>query len=286
MNTHLHPWRIHGIDHPTQPRSLVMGILNVTPDSFSDGGHFRDAGRAVEHGLKLIAEGADIIDIGGESTRPGAEPVDATEEIRRILPVITALRSQSSVLLSIDTMKAQVARAALAAGADIINDVTGLNGDPGMIQLAAESTAGLVVMHMQGSPQTMQQNPHYDDVVHEVRSYFERRLHALEEAGIDLRRVALDPGFGFGKKWEHNLHLMRELASLRIGDRPLLVGISRKSFISHLTDQPDLEARQWPTVGLSAWLREQGADIQRVHDVALNAQSIRMVEAIVGSPAA
>lgn len=261
-----------------------MGILNVTPDSFSDGGHFRDPGRAVEHGLNLIAEGADIIDIGGESTRPGAEPVDTDEEIRRILPVITALRSQSKVLLSIDTMKAQVARAALAAGADIINDVTGLNGDPGMLQVAAESSAGLVVMHMQGSPQTMQQNPHYDDVVQDVRSYFERRLRAIEEAGIDSRRVALDPGFGFGKTLDHNRALMRQLETLRIGDRPLLVGISRKSFLSHLTGQPGIEARQWPTVALSAWLREQGANIQRVHDVAPNVQSIRMIEAIATEP--
>jgi dihydropteroate synthase len=261
-----------------------MGILNVTPDSFSDGGHFRDPGRAVEHGLQLIAEGADIIDIGGESTRPGASPVDADEEVRRILPVITGLRSQSPVLLSIDTMKAQVARAALAAGADIINDVTGLNGDPGMLQVAAESTAGLVIMHMQGSPQTMQQNPHYDDVVQDVRHYFQRRLKAIEEAGIDLRRVALDPGFGFGKNLEHHLALLRHLPSLRIGARPLLVGISRKSFLSRLTGQTELEARQWPTVALSAWLREQGADIQRVHDVALNTQSIRMIEAIIDQP--
>ncbi len=281
MNTPSHPWRIHGIDYPTHPRSLVMGILNVTPDSFSDGGHFRDPGRAVEHGLQLIAEGADIIDIGGESTRPGAAPVEAEEELRRILPVIAGLRSQSKVLLSIDTMKAHVARAALAAGADIINDVTGLNGDPGMLKLAAESSAGLVVMHMQGSPQTMQQNPHYQDVVQEVRDYFLRRLHALEEAGIDLQRVALDPGFGFGKNLDHNLTLMQQLASLRINDRPLLAGISRKSFLSHLTTETAIDARQWPTVALSAWLREQGADIQRVHDVAFNVQSIRMIEAII-----
>jgi dihydropteroate synthase len=277
------PWLIHGTAHAVRPRALVMGIVNVTPDSFSDGGRFLDTGRAVEHALHLLAEGADILDFGGESTRPGAEPVSAEEEIRRVIPVIRSIRSQTHALLSIDTMKASVARAALAAGADIINDVTGLGGDPGMIQLAAETTAGLVVMHMRGTPASMQQDPAYQDVVTEVRSYFERRLHVLTDAGIDPARIVFDPGFGFGKTLDHNLQLLRHLPDLRIADRPLLVGISRKSMLSLLSGLDTVADRHWPTVALTAWLREQGADIHRVHEVAPNTQSLRMIEAIVAN---
>jgi dihydropteroate synthase len=277
------PWLIHGTAHAVRPRALVMGIVNVTPDSFSDGGRFLDTGRAVEHALHLLAEGADILDFGGESTRPGAEPVSAEEEIRRVIPVIRSIRSQTHALLSIDTMKASVARAALAAGADIINDVTGLGGDPGMIQLAAETTAGLVVMHMRGTPASMQQDPAYQDVVTEVRSYFERRLHVLTDAGIDPARIVFDPGFGFGKTLDHNLQLLRHLPDLRIADRPLLVGISRKSMLSLLSGLDTVADRHWPTVALTAWLREQGADIHRVHEVAPNTQSLRMIEAIIAN---
>lgn len=273
---------MQGVEIFTRPRSLVMGILNVTPDSFSDGGRFFDAGRAVEQGLRLLAEGADILDIGGESTRPGAGPVSAGEELRRVLPVLRGLRSQTRALLSIDTMKAAVARAALEAGADIINDVTGLGGDAGMIRLAAETEAGLVVMHMQGSPQTMQAAPRYLDVVAEVRAFFERRLRVLEEAGIDPRRVVLDPGFGFGKTAEHNLELMRRLPELRVAERPLLAGISRKSVLAHLSGRADAAARSWTTVAVTAWLREQGAEIHRVHEVEANLQALRMIEAIRG----
>ena len=283
MTSSPQPWLIHGIPHAVRPRALVMGIVNVTPDSFSDGGRFLDTGRAVEHALHLLAEGADILDFGGESTRPGAEPVSAEEEIRRVIPVIRSIRSQTHALLSIDTMKASVARAALAAGADIINDVTGLGGDPGMIQLAAETTAGLVVMHMRGTPASMQQDPAYQDVVTEVRSYFERRLHVLTDAGIDPARIVFDPGFGFGKTLDHNLQLLRHLPDLRIADRPLLVGISRKSMLSLLSGLDTVADRHWPTVALTAWLREQGADIHRVHEVAPNAQSLRMIEAIIAS---
>ncbi len=275
------PWRVQGADLPTRPRALVMGILNVTPDSFSDGGRFLDAGRAVEQGLRLLAEGADILDIGGESTRPGAEPVPVEEELRRVLPVLKSLRTQTRALLSIDTMKAAVARAALEAGADIINDVTGLGGDAGMIRVAAESQAGLVVMHMQGDPQTMQAAPVYQDVVAEVRAYFERRLRVLAEAGIDPARVVLDPGFGFGKTAAHNVELMRRLPELRVADRPLLAGISRKSVLAHLSGRTDVEARSWTTIAATAWLREQGAEIHRVHEVAPNLQALRMVEAII-----
>ena len=257
-----------------------MGIVNVTPDSFSDGGRFNDPGRAVEHAFMLLAEGADILDIGGESTRPGAEPVDEAEELRRVLPVIRAVRSQTKALISIDTMKATVARAALEAGADIINDVTGLRGDAAMPRVAAESKAGLVVMHMTGTPQTMQAHPQYDDVVAAVSDYFENRLRVLENEGIDPERIVLDPGFGFGKTLEHNLTLMRELPQLSTR-RPLLVGVSRKSMIARVIHSDAMEDRFWPTIALSAYAREHGARIVRVHDVKPNREALRMMEAIL-----
>lgn len=276
-----HLWRICGTDHDLTHRGMIMGIVNVTPDSFSDGGRFLDTGRAVEHALHLVEEGAGILDIGGESTRPGAEPVEEAEELRRVVPVIRALRSATKALLSIDTMKAAVARAALDAGADIINDVTGLRGDPAMSRLAAESRAGLVVMHMTGTPRTMQQRPEYADVVADVHSYFEERLHTLESIGIDRERIALDPGFGFGKTLEHNISLMRALPQLAELGRPLLVGVSRKSMIAKLLGDDSLEARDWPTVALTAHMRELGARLFRVHDVKPNAEALKMTEAIL-----
>lgn len=274
-------WLIRGTTHDLSRRGLIMGIVNVTPDSFSDGGRFADSGRAVEHALRLVNEGADILDIGGESTRPGAEPVSEAEELRRVLPVIRAVRSQTRALISIDTMKAAVASAALDAGADILNDVTGLRGDPLMLRLAAASDAGLVVMHMIGTPRTMQTAPTYTDVVAEVRGYFEARLAILEKAGIDPRRVVLDPGFGFGKTLEHNLALLRALPSLAPANRPLLVGVSRKSMISGLLNSPDLADRDWPTVALTSGCRELGARILRVHEVRANAEALRMTEAVL-----
>jgi dihydropteroate synthase len=274
-------WRIQGIDHDLSKRGMIMGIVNVTPDSFSDGGRFLDTGRAVEHALKLISEGADILDIGGESTRPGAEPVEAAEELRRVLPVIRAVRSETKTLISIDTMKASVARAAVEAGADIINDVTGLRGDPAMLRAATECDAGLVIMHMIGTPQTMQKLPQYDDVVREVQTYFEARLHSLENAGISPERIVLDPGFGFGKTLEHNISLMRSLPELSVDERPLLVGVSRKSIIGRLLEAEDLEDRDWPTVALTAHARELGARVVRVHDVKPNVHAMRMTEAIL-----
>lgn len=258
-----------------------MGIVNVTPDSFSDGGRFNDSGRAVEHALQLVAEGADILDIGGESTRPGAEPVEEAEELRRVLPVIRAVRSATRALISIDTMKASVARAAIDAGADIINDVTGLRADAAMPRLAAETNVGIVVMHMQGTPQTMQANPHYQDVVAEVRAYFEKRLQLMEHEGIAPERVVLDPGFGFAKTLEHNLTLLRELQQLSTL-RPLLIGISRKSTIAKVIGSDAMEDRQWPTVALTAHAREHGARIVRVHDVRPNREALRMMEAVLG----
>lgn len=275
-------WRIRDTDHDLSRRGMIMGIVNVTPDSFSDGGRFLDTGRAVEHALRLVEEGADILDIGGESTRPGADPVDEDEEVRRVLPVIRALRSATRTLISIDTMKASVARAALEAGADIINDVTGLRGDPAMSRVAAESSAGLVIMHMVGTPRTMQLQPHYEDVVAEVRTYFDERLQLLARLGIAPERVALDPGFGFGKTLEHNLTLLRALPRLAESGRPLLVGVSRKSMIARLLEDDRIESRDWPTVALTAHMREHGARLFRVHDVRPNAHALRMTEAILG----
>ncbi len=277
-------WRIHGTDHDLSARGMVMGIVNVTPDSFSDGGRFLDTGRAVEHALKLVADGADILDIGGESTRPGADPVDEAEELRRVLPTIRAVRSATQTLISIDTMKAAVARAALDAGADIINDVTGLRGDPGMPRIAAGCDAGLVIMHMIGTPGTMQQQPQYEDVVQEVRHYFENRLRALEREGIDPARIALDPGFGFGKTLDHNVALMRALPELMVDGRPLLIGVSRKSMIARLIKSDNLEDRDWPTVALTSYARSLGARLVRVHDVKPNVQAMRMTEAIQKVP--
>jgi dihydropteroate synthase len=276
-------WFIRGTTHDLSRRGLIMGIVNVTPDSFSDGGRFADSGRAVEHALRLVAEGADILDIGGESTRPGAEPVAEAEELRRVLPVIRAVRGQTRALISIDTMKASVARAALDAGADILNDVTGLRGDPLMLRLAASCDAGLVVMHMTGTPLTMQAGPTYADVVAEVRNYFETRLAILEKAGIDPRRVVLDPGFGFGKTLEHNLALLRALPGLAPAGRPLLAGVSRKSMISGLLGSTNLSDRDWPTVALTSCCRELGARILRVHEVRANAEALRMTEAVLGA---
>ena len=278
-------WRFGNHDLDLTHRGLIMGIVNVTPDSFSDGGRFNDPGRAVEHAFTLLAEGADILDVGGESTRPGAEPVSETEELRRVLPVIRAVRSQTKALISIDTMKANVARAALDAGADIINDVTGLRGDAAMPRVAAKSKAGLVVMHMTGTPQTMQAHPQYDDVVAAVSDYFASRLRVLQNEGIEPERIVLDPGFGFGKTLEHNLTLMRHLPQLAT-QRPLLVGVSRKSMIARVINSEAMEDRFWPTIALSAYAREHGARIVRVHDVKPNREALRMMEAILGPLAA
>lgn len=276
-------WRIRGREYDVSRRGLVMGIVNVTPDSFSDGGRYFEPRLAIDHGLKLAAEGADILDVGGESTRPGAVAVDQGEELRRVIPVIEALRAQTGALISIDTMKAPVARAALEAGADILNDVTGLCGDPDMLGVAVSGDAGLVVMHMQGTPRTMQRQPAYADVVADVRAFLEQRLAALIRAGIDPDRVVLDPGFGFGKTLEHNLALLRSLPQLRVGGRPLLVGVSRKSMISLILGSARLEDREWPTVALTSFAREQGAGIVRVHDVRPNVEAMRMTEAILFS---
>ena len=258
-----------------------MGILNVTPDSFSDGGRHAGIAAALEHARQMIAEGAAIIDVGGESTRPGAAEVGVEEEIARTVPVIAALRAEWHGCISIDTSKAAVAAAALDAGADVVNDVSGLRADPAMAALCAARGCGVVVMHMQGDPRTMQAAPHYDDVVAEVRAFFEERLATLVAQGLAAETICFDPGIGFGKKVEHNLELLRSLVELQVSDRPLLLGVSRKSFLGKVLGSADLADRAWPTVAITAWTREAGAMIHRVHDVKPNAEALRMTEAIL-----
>jgi dihydropteroate synthase len=261
---------------------VIMGIVNVTPDSFSDGGRHATVDSAVAHGIAQWHAGAAILDVGGQSTRPGAADVPESVELARVLPVIAGLRAAlPAAWISIDTMKAEVARQALAAGADIINDITGLTGDPLMIKVAAAAACGVVVMHMQGSPRTMQAAPTYTDVVAEVTTYLRDRLDALAAAGIPPDRIAFDPGIGFGKTVGHNLELMRALTRLAPPGRPLLVGVSRKSFIGAVLGSTGIQEREWPTVALTSLARERGARIIRVHDVAPNHQALRMTEAIL-----
>jgi dihydropteroate synthase len=277
-------WRTASRTFDLTHRGLIMGVLNVTPDSFSDGGQCFDPGTAIKRGLAMVEEGADLLDIGGESTRPGATPVEAEEELRRILPVIEGLRARSAVPISIDTMKARVAAAAMAAGADVINDISGLRHDPGMARVAAETGAGLVLMHLRGTPRTMQQQPEYTDVVAEVRDRLTSAYHEAVEAGVNPEGLAFDPGIGFGKTLEHNLALLRALPEFQIHGRPVLLGVSRKSFLGRLLGNQDPLGREAPTTALTAWSRQQGVRILRVHAVKENAQALRMMEAILGSP--
>ncbi len=274
-------WKSRERQLELESEAQVMGILNVTPDSFSDGGRFSARDSALGQARRMIDEGAAIIDIGGESTRPGANPVDAAEEIERTRPVIEALRAQWDGWISIDTTKAAVAAAALEAGADIVNDVSGLRADAQMAPLCAEYGCAVCVMHMQGTPRTMQLSPTYRDVVSEVRDFFTERLESLVKAGISEQRLCFDPGIGFGKTLEHNLALLNALDQLAPAQRPLLLGISRKSFIGKLLGDEAMELRDWPTVALTAKAREQGVMLHRVHDVQPNLQALRMVEAIV-----
>ena len=264
-------------------RARIMGIVNVTPDSFSEAGCFASAEAAIAQGIRLHQEGADILDIGGESTRPGAKVVDATEEMRRVLPVIRALaEALPGVILSIDTMKAEVAKAAIGAGAAIINDVTGLTGDPQMAKVAADTDAGVVVTHMQGRPQDMQVNPLYENVVVEVRDFLAGRFNDLREAGIDPESMVFDPGIGFGKTLEHNLALLRALPTLAPAGRPLMLGVSRKSTLGALLGGAPVEERAWATVAMTSFARERDARIIRVHEAGPNVHALKMTEAILG----
>jgi dihydropteroate synthase len=258
-----------------------MGVLNVTPDSFSDGGNFFHSENAVQHGLKMAAEGAHIIDVGGESTRPGAEAVTAEEELHRVIPVIEQLRGKSEVIISIDTSKAEVARAAVRAGASIVNDVTGGRGDEEMMPLIAETNSGFIIMHMQGTPRTMQVRPRYTNVDEEISEFFRQQYARAIGLNIDPMAIAFDPGIGFGKTLEHNLELLARLEPLRTHDRPLVVGVSRKSFLGKLVGSPKIGNRLVPSVALTSLLRARGADVFRVHDVKENVQALRASEAIL-----
>jgi dihydropteroate synthase len=257
-------WRLAGFDLLLD-RPRIMGVVNVTPDSFSDGGQYLATDAAIEHGLDLMEEGADLIDVGGESTRPGADPVPAAEELRRVVPVVAGLAA-AGALVSIDTSKAEVAAEAVEAGAVIINDVTAL-GDPGMADVAGRHQVGLVLMHMQGSPRTMQIEPIYDDVVSEVSAFLIERAAEAEAAGVERRSLAIDPGIGFGKTVDHNLDLLRDLGVLADLGYPLVVGTSRKSFLRKLMGEQggaDLDLASAVSVALAV---ERGADVVRVHNV-------------------
>jgi dihydropteroate synthase len=264
------------------PRPAVMGVLNVTPDSFSDGGAFLDPDAAVARAQRMVAEGADLIDVGGESTRPGASPVGADEELRRVMPVLERL---SGVPVSIDTSKAAVARAATAAGAVLVNDVTALRGDPEMAGVVAETGADLCLMHMLGEPRTMQDDPRYEDVVSEVKAFLEERLGFAVAHGIPEERVWLDPGIGFGKTLDHNLALLRRLDEIVAVGRPVIVGVSRKRFIGSLTARAEVD-RVAGGIAANVLAFQRGAHMFRVHDVAETRDALAVAAATVGGAAA
>lgn len=264
-------------------RRLLMGVLNITPDSFSDGGRFLEPAAAIEHARRLVAEGAEILDIGGASTRPGSDPVPPAEQIRRVIPVIQAIRPGLEAQISVDTTSAEVAAAALDAGADLINDISAGQFDPALLPLVAARRAPIVLMHMKGRPRTMQEDPRYGDVVAEVRAFLAQRVVAAQAAGIAEHRILVDPGIGFGKTTAHNLTLLRGLGSLRELGRPVLIGTSRKRFIGEITGETDPARRLMGTAATVAWSIAQGADIVRVHDVEAMRQVRDVIEAIQGN---
>jgi dihydropteroate synthase len=285
-------WRCRNLELRVFDRTHVMGVLNVTPDSFSDGGLFSSGDAAIKHAVEMAADGADLIDVGGESTRPGAEPVPAKEEMERVIPVIKALSREVEVPISIDTAKATVASAAIEAGAVIVNDISAMRFDPAMGEVIASSRAGVILMHMQGQPRTMQQAPHYGDVVAEVREALLGWAREAQDAGIKREQIAIDPGIGFGKNRDHNLLLLKQLRLFTSPDvdeksdrgeeslrYPVVVGPSRKSFIGLTLDLP-VEERLEGTAAAVAWVVAAGADVVRVHDVREIVRVIRMVEAI------
>jgi dihydropteroate synthase len=276
-------WKIAGEVFDFSIRGWIMGVLNVTPDSFSDGGRFFQIPQALAQARRMIAAGANIIDIGGESTRPGADAVDAAEEKRRVIPIIKELAGET--LISIDTSKAEVAAAALDAGAKIVNDVTGGRGDEAMWPLLAERRAGFIIMHMQGTPRTMQRAPFYRDVVVEVSDFFRQQYACAINSGIDPMTLAFDPGIGFGKTLEHNLSLLRNLPRLRLHDRPLVIGVSRKAFLGKISGHNgSIQDRILPTVAFTSLLRMNGAEVLRVHDVEENVEALRVADALRSAP--
>jgi dihydropteroate synthase len=273
-------WQLRDRRFEFGPRPLVLAILNVTPDSFSDGGRFFESCAAVDRGLQFVAEGADLIDVGGESTRPGATPVPPDEELRRVVPVVRDLAKRTSVPISVDTMKAEVARQALDAGAAIINDVTGLRGDPAMIPVCANARAGVIVMHMQGDPKSMQLNPQYDDVVKSVSDFFDERLSTLAAGGIVADSLCLDPGIGFGKRTAHNLALLAHLGEFQRFGRPVCLGVSRKRFYGDICSRETHDRLAGSLAVASFAVAVGAAQIVRVHDVPAHRDMARLWEAI------
>lgn len=261
-------------------KTYLMGVLNVTPDSFSDGGQFDTLTDALAHAEYAIEAGADILDIGGQSTRPGAEEVSLTEELNRVLPIIKSIRQQSSIPISVDTTKAAVAKAAVAAGADIINDISGATFDPEMLPTVAELAVPIVLMHLRGTPQTMQKMTDYQDLIGEISQFLESRIAAAETAGIDKSKIIIDPGIGFAKNYQQNLEILRKLPKFSSLQCPILVGVSRKSFIGHILNQPDPKQRVWGTGAACCAAISFGADILRVHDVKEMADVCRLADAI------
>ncbi len=282
MNTtpSLSRWRCRQHQFDIGQRPLIMGIVNVTPDSFSDGGQYSSTSQAVEHGLKLIADGADILDIGGESTRPGATPVSLDEELHRVIPVVEQLARQSAIPISVDTSKAEVARLALEAGACIVNDVSALQADPRMAEVVQQYQAGVVLMHMQGNPSTMQHNPHYVDVVADIGDFFSERIAFAKAAGIDEESIALDPGIGFGKSFDDTLMQLRKLGEYQRFGRPICLAVSRKGFIGMITSRPR-SGRAVGSVAVACHAIQAGAaQIIRVHDVAEHRDAVLILDAL------
>jgi dihydropteroate synthase len=274
---------IRGKNFDWGSRTYIMGVLNVTPDSFSDGGKFATVDAAIEQAIQMVSSGVDIIDIGGESTKPGATPVDEVTELARVIPVIEGIRQHpdiQSIPISIDTTKASVARSAIAAGADIINDVSGGQFDDRMFATVAQLDVPYVMMHMRGTPATMQKLTDYEDVVGEILAFFETQIDRAVQAGIDRAKIILDPGIGFAKQYQQSIEIIRHLDRFEILDLPLLVGVSRKSFIGKILDQPDPERRLWGTSAACCAAIARGTDILRVHDVAEMVDVSRVADAM------
>ena len=270
--------RKHTFNFPR--KTLIMGIVNVTPDSFSDGGLFFNTNKAIDHALKLVDEGADILDIGGESTRPGAASVSVKEELNRVIPVIDKLSKQSETIISVDTYKPVVAEEAINAGASIVNDIGANNNNSKMWNVISQTKAGYICMHMKGTPKTMQKSPFYENVISDVCNFFQERLNSFEEHGISAEQIAFDPGIGFGKSLNHNIELMSQLNKFNVFQRPVLIGASRKSFIEKLLGTP-VEARLPASLTCAAWAIMQGSQIIRAHEVAETTQAARMAEALI-----
>ena len=264
-----------------QSYTLIMGILNMTPDSFSDGGQFKSHNKAIDHALKMVEEGANIIDIGGESTRPGAEAVQLEEELSRTIPIIEAIRLKSDCLISIDTYKSKVAMAALAAGADMVNDISGLTFDPNMASLVAERNVPVIIMHIKGKPGDMQKNPNYENLIKEIKVFFEVQIAIAKKAGIDSGNIILDPGIGFGKRLEDNFEIIRELGQISTMGYPVLLGPSRKSFIGFTLDLPIEERIEGTLASITAGVIN-GARIVRVHDIRATRRTLTITEKIMG----